>query len=296
MAMYTQPTLSPAGYTLLKTFNETKGKTPRIGLYDNGPLQVVVFRGTSDGVDVKDDVALSLGESTGLEQEGDMMVKEITKPCIATGHSLGGYGAMKFAQKYHIPCVVFNAAASAMSPVTSGPGLGSVAYHIVGDLVSSHIGENALTVVRIDIGFGFSATLFCHSLQRFLEERPGKLISSGEENYVFAEFRNGLNLGVSLIHNLTGGLSTALREITLLSASFINKNFQNLRVLPGIPNATMFVKDKTGGGGIRQSRSGTVLLGVKNRGSARRADKKQKRYINPRTFKGYKEDFMFRRH
>lgn len=280
-AMYTQPALGPTGYTLLKTFNETKGQTPRIGLYDNGEIQLIVFRGSKDGLDTQDDVALSLGESTSLEKEADMMVKEITKPCVAVGHSLGGYAAMMFARKYQVPCVVFNPAATPLAPVTVGPGFGSVAYHIVGDLISSHIGEKAISVVRIDIGLGFTATLYCHALQRFLENRKSRLISSGEENYIFANFRHGLNLGGSLLHNLTGGVTTALSKALLLSASFINKNFRNLLTLPGIPDATMYRRGDTGGG-VRQTRSGLITIGVKNTGYAKRLDSKQKRNINAR--------------
>ena len=288
-AMYSSiPSNAPQGYTLLKTFNETKGTMPRIGLYDDGTKMIVVFRGSKDTLDTVDDVRLTRGEETSLEQEGDMMFKEITKPCIAVGHSLGGYAAMKFAQKHALNCVIFNPAASPLRPVFNGPGNQSLCYHIVGDLVSSHISDKAISVVRIDLGLGFGSTIYNHVLQRFRENKPSRIISSGEEDYLFAQFKQGFRVSGAILGFLSGGASNAALGI---SAAFITRNFgTSIFHLPRIPDAQKFSgKESTS---FRQTRSGAVVLGVANKGKARKIEAKSKRRLHNRG--AYKEGFLFR--
>lgn len=59
--------------------------------------------------------------------------------------------------------VIFNAGAAASNPVWSGPGPGRCThYHIVGDLISTHMSEKAAKVIRIKTNVSFG-TLECHN-------------------------------------------------------------------------------------------------------------------------------------
>jgi len=72
---------------------------------------------------------------------------------IFAGHSLGGTAAMCLTIKYPNSLgVSFNGGAAPTNPILEGPGPQRFThYHIVGDLISSHMGENAARVVRIKI-------------------------------------------------------------------------------------------------------------------------------------------------
>jgi pimeloyl-ACP methyl ester carboxylesterase len=78
---------------------------------------------------------------------------------IFAGHSLGGTAAFCLAMKYpNSRAVLFNAGAAASNPVLSGPGPHKCThYHIVGDLISTHMSEKAAKIIRIkykNIAFG----------------------------------------------------------------------------------------------------------------------------------------------
>jgi hypothetical protein len=215
-----------SGFTVKQQYNTTGGATPRVVLFENASVQVLVFRGTQDRADVLDDIRLTLGESTDIEREGLMAMKDITKPCIATGHSLGGFAALKFSEKTRLPSVVFNAAASALNPMTMGPGPAiSIAYHIVGDLISSHMGPLVSTVVRIDTGLNFFQTLQAHTITNFTTSKPGaRLVSAGDENTAFSSFVKSLQSGA----NIAGEFIDTAAKLGLL-----------LRQASGIPGAPL---------------------------------------------------------
>lgn len=72
---------------------------------------------------------------------------------IFAGHSLGGTAAFCLTQKTaNSRGISFNGGASPTNPILKGPGPNSMThYHIVGDLISSHMGDAAAMVFRIKI-------------------------------------------------------------------------------------------------------------------------------------------------
>lgn len=70
---------------------------------------------------------------------------------IFAGHSLGGTAALALAKKYDgSRAIGFNPGAPASKPLTEGPGRDrATSYHVMGDLVSTHVSEDAANVIRV---------------------------------------------------------------------------------------------------------------------------------------------------
>jgi hypothetical protein len=98
----------------------------------------------------------------------------ITPYFVFAGHSLGGTAAICLGMKYtdNSRSISFNGGAAPTNPVYVGPGAQRAThYHIVGDLISTHMNNSAAKVIRIkmpDIAFG---TLSAHSSGNLLS-RP----------------------------------------------------------------------------------------------------------------------------
>ena len=141
---------------------------------------IIGLKGTSDkslAHDIVDDViimsapnycALSLiGEADKVISETVAIMTDNTEEELVTGrlksdeepsfifagHSLGGTAAMCLTIKYPNSIgVSFNGGAAPTNPILEGPGPGRFThYHIVGDLISSHMGSRAARVIRIKI-------------------------------------------------------------------------------------------------------------------------------------------------
>jgi hypothetical protein len=163
-------------------------KSERVAHYVETDENIVVFRGTiaNKGLitalkDMVDNFHLSIGndDSVDLVKEGRKYVKKLIDSGIPvskislTGHSLGGYAALKVSQEFSVKSFVFNPAASALRPVTNGPGpLLSTVYHIVGDAISSHMADNTSTIIRAYKNSTFLQTVFNHALARFDDNDP----------------------------------------------------------------------------------------------------------------------------
>lgn len=98
----------------------------------------------------------------------------ITPYFIFAGHSLGGTAAICLGMRYadNSRSISFNGGAAPTNPVYAGPGpQRATHYHIVGDLISTHMNTSAAKVIRIkmpDIAYG---TLSAHSSGNLLN-RP----------------------------------------------------------------------------------------------------------------------------
>lgn len=82
---------------------------------------------------------------------------------VFVGHSLGGTSAMCLCMKYpNSRGISYNGGAPPTNPVYVGPGKGRAThYHIVGDLISTHMTEAAAKVIRVkmpNMEFGGLAT------------------------------------------------------------------------------------------------------------------------------------------
>jgi len=115
---------------------------------------------------------------------------------IVCGHSLGGEAAFCIAKKFpQIYSVSFNGAAPMSGGIFEGAGVEkSTAYHIVGDVVSTHISSASCKVFRIKLEprrVNWGDPFYYHSTSRFYEHgRKYTLWSAQDEqddmqNYVF---------------------------------------------------------------------------------------------------------------
>lgn len=150
---------------------------------------------------------------------------------IFAGHSLGGTAAMCLTMKYpNSVGVSFNGGAAPTNPILEGPGAQRFThYHIVGDLISSHMGESAARVIRIKIpgkDFGSQAP---HSSGNLLVE--GSLYNADMEDVEYVKW---------------GRLPTFIYSV-VSKLLFIGEKFRTrLKVLrtvesSPIPNSTRFI-------------------------------------------------------
>lgn len=105
---------------------------------------------------------------------------------IFAGHSLGGTAAFCLAGKYtHARAICFNMGAAPSNPIYNGPGGRATVYHIVGDIISSHISSQAAMVIRVAIqGIAFGS-LASHSASTIFNTQPWKIVSAQEEDDLF---------------------------------------------------------------------------------------------------------------
>ncbi len=69
---------------------------------------------------------------------------------VLAGHSLGGTAAFCLASRFNnVRSVSLNPGAAPTNPVIDGPGQRATVYHIVGDIISSHMSDKAANVIRI---------------------------------------------------------------------------------------------------------------------------------------------------
>lgn len=114
---------------------------------------------------------------------------------IAAGHSLGGTASLCLAMKYpQIRAISLFGGGAATNPITVGPGAARAThYHILGDLISSHVASSAAKVVRIQkIGYDDWGYPYPHLVERIFKNdaRRWKYISANEEQESWIRFGN----------------------------------------------------------------------------------------------------------
>jgi pimeloyl-ACP methyl ester carboxylesterase len=151
---------------------------------DREGVMIVGTRGTTpfsaNGLqDLMDDVNISGADycNLSLVKVAEELVQKYSskaKSIIFVGHSLGGTSALCLTSKYsnyHLPVrgISFNAGAAPTNPILSGPGPQKFRqYHIVGDLISSHMGPQAAEVIRIKKSKALFGGTYAHSTPRML--------------------------------------------------------------------------------------------------------------------------------
>lgn len=165
-SLYAQaPSANVEGY-----INQTEFNHPRVAVWQKDRLFFVGCRGTSIGKprgewDVVDDlqVANLKGEGSGscgelsIVYDAVKIVQELINRGVPNynisiaGHSLGGRAANCVALQFRLgECVMFNAAAPITNPIKAGLGPDRAThYHIVGDMISTHVHAEAAKVIRV---------------------------------------------------------------------------------------------------------------------------------------------------
>lgn len=105
---------------------------------------------------------------------------------IFAGHSLGGTAAFCLCARYtQSRAICFNMGAAPSNPIDQGPGGRATVYHIVGDLISSHISQDAATVIRIAIQGVLFGSIVSHSASNLFTSAPWKVITAQQEDELF---------------------------------------------------------------------------------------------------------------
>jgi pimeloyl-ACP methyl ester carboxylesterase len=165
-------------------------KTVRVGVWINVHLglYVVGFRATGIGAtgavqDLKDDkVVAGMVEGTAtcdihIAREGKAVLSRLIQVhgvppsrIMVAGYSLGGTAALCVGTLFPgVTVVSFFGGAPPTNPILNGPGPSRAThYHVVGDLVSSHVSNRAARVVRVDKGYTDFSVLGPHLSGRFL--------------------------------------------------------------------------------------------------------------------------------
>ena len=213
--LYETPAKSIESYTLNEELT-----TSRLAVYSDGDLNILVLRGTSlhktdKSSDIGDDIIIATNYGqTSLEKEGNAVLNKLTGKVILTGHSLGGYAALKLAKSNDLECCVFNPGTSPKNPITTGPGSKGIAYHIVGDMISAYIKDEACEVVRVDLGLSPLDTLYAHSLDRFEggDEVKGYLTAQ-EENDIYKGVDSLIQAGLDVIGTVSPQVQDVLYNL-----------------------------------------------------------------------------------
>lgn len=205
-AVYSRPLpqLIEGGWGLMPEYTQE-----RLAVWKGaGEAYAIAARGTQDVGDVVDDIQLAFGtDDTSLVREMSTLCDKILElrnvpgSIVLTGHSLGGWAAVQTALTHPgTRSVTFNGAAPPTNPLTTMPSSGGRAYHIGGDVVSSH----ARDATRADKGYAFlGAASESHSLDRFYARDPVPLLgmlSADEEQLLW------LLAGADLGGSGSGGL------------------------------------------------------------------------------------------
>lgn len=116
---------------------------------------------------------------------------------VFAGHSLGGTSAFCLTLVFpESRCVCFNPGAAPTNPIYTGPGSRATVYHIVGDIISSHMSPLAATIYRVKLNIPFGS-LKCHSTESFFDTSSYSLMSATQEDELFL---------IWIKKSITGGL------------------------------------------------------------------------------------------
>lgn len=213
LSMSTTWHTSADGYTLITS--DSLLKTVRIGVWRNAAGHYVVgCRATGIGAkgafqDLADDKAVA-GFAKGLGicdlnivREGKAVVQRLlnryvtdARKITVAGYSLGGTAAICIGTSTpNVQVVSFAGGAPPTNPLLQGPGpYRATHYHVLGDLVSTHVSPKAATVVRVDKGYTEFSVVAPHLSGRFLRrDGPAKPVSADEEDEKMLMWAFGTN-------------------------------------------------------------------------------------------------------
>lgn len=110
---------------------------------------------------------------------------------VFAGHSLGGTAALCLSEIFNNSrAVSFNPGGAATNPITEGPGPDkATVYHIVGDVISTHIAPSAANVIRIEKRDSvFGSTKPHDSTNILANSGEWKEVSADEEDALYAKW------------------------------------------------------------------------------------------------------------
>jgi len=222
-SIYSFPIKHLEGYYLF-SFNS------RVALWINRESKVIIvgLKGTSSSTkeqDLSDDLlimtdknycgSLSIcDDATKLLDEYNSSIPVVTDTVVIgvneiipykiifVGHSLGGTGALCMVPKYeNSRAISINGGAPPTNPTRTGPGPSlATHYHIVGDLISSHMYPQAARVIRVKLPGMTFGSLAPHNGDNVFKE--GKYYTADEEDQEYRTWGYGKNLIYSVVSRL----------------------------------------------------------------------------------------------
>lgn len=221
----------------LNFFRLLDRKSSRVGAWLFDGTLIIATRGTTpfsmEGMaDLADDVKISGGNFCNLsivKEAEELVLKYLNKATsiIFVGHSLGGTAAMcltaKYANVLPVRGIGFNSGAAPTNPILTGPGSQLFRqYHIVGDLISSHMGPQAAEVIRIKKSKATFGSVYAHSTPRLLASDGDWAYSSpDEEDQLYYNWGKTYKPGMEVLIP-AGPLAKFLR--VLISSNIVDKS------------------------------------------------------------------------
>lgn len=223
LSLYTSPLTNYKNYFLSR-------KTPRAALWVNNETRVLIvgLKGTSTQSldrDLNDDLQIVANknfcgnlsitdDATKLLEEYNSSIEVITQTVVIgvediipfaiifVGHSLGGTGALCMVSKYeNSRAISFNGGASPTNPIRSGPGPGlATHYHIVGDLISSHMYPQAAKVILVKIPGMTFGSLSPHNSDNIT--KPGEIYTPNQEDEEYQKWGYSQSIVYGIVKKL----------------------------------------------------------------------------------------------
>lgn len=266
VSLYTDTIQSKDGWDIIPQ------GTPSVRAWVNGNYAIVGIMGTSAKTGLSnllDDAALAgiVDDSCDLavvNQAAYIIELLSDKEITVAGHSLGGAAAVCLGHKYPVRTVAFNPGA----PPTGG-GLAGVGfdrcrvYHIVGDVISTHMDDNTAQVSRIYLGgqVNWNNVKFYHSTERFFENRSYERWRAQEEQDSLVKFLYNQSPTAFLITTITGLISKEFNKDRIREIICKNPIPNTEPNCPDIPNPGRTVLSLAGGlvGGFLGGPAGALV-------------------------------------
>lgn len=212
-SLYEDPIEEKDGWILME-----QGTTSvRVWIKDNEAIVGIMGTSPKAGIsNILDDAALAgiVEDSCDLDvvNQAAALIDSLDVDYITVGgHSLGGAAAFCIAHRYpEIRAVSFNGGAPPTAGAVKGAGKDRCRfYHIVGDIISTHIDDSTADVSRIHLlgNVEWNNTKYYHSTERFFEHTSFVYWTAQEEQNSMVEFVYNQSPTTFFITLLTGLIS-----------------------------------------------------------------------------------------
>lgn len=217
-SMYDEPIGELDGYLLIPNGTES------VRAWIRGDEAIVGIMGTSarTGIsNILDDAALAgivAGQcSLAVVNQATAVIKNLNASRIRVGgHSLGGAAAFCISHKFpNLERVVaFNGGAPPTGGGLKGTGEKCRFYHIVGDVISTHVDDRTAKVTRIHLTgeTDWSDTTFYHTTKRFFEQRSYDIWTAQQEQDSMVNYVYNLSPSTQFLTLLTGLITKDLNK------------------------------------------------------------------------------------
>lgn len=250
-SLYTEHITSKDGWELVN-------RTASVAAWVRGEDAIVGIMGTSAKTGISnllDDAALA-GVVDGscdlaVVNQAEAIIEGLhDKNVIVAGHSLGGAAAFCVSHKGNVTrAVAFNPGA----PPTGGGLKGAEgicrAYHIVGDIISTHIDDSTADVTRVHLRgeVNWNNVTYYHSTDRFFENKSYDIWYAQEEQDSLVKYIYNQSPTTALLTLVTGLITKELNKDRIREIVCKNPIPGTKANCPDIPNGGQVLTTFAGG-------------------------------------------------